>query len=132
MQVDAAYSKNSLTTNVFYHKMKSRDSFTKELARQKTKIDNSFKATPNQNQNKKPTLESDSSINTISNVENEIPQYVKRNLKYHGQKLEQPSPAVTTGVSHSNGLTLHSAFYSQIKGNNNSHVKFHPLSKEVL
>ena len=88
--MDTAYSKNSLTTNVFYHKMKSRDSFTKELARQKTKIDNSFKATPNQNQNKKPTLESDSSINTISksgagvgkSVRNEILQYVKINLKY--------------------------------------------------
>ena len=75
---------------MFYHKMKSRDSFIKELARQKTKIDNAFKATPNQNQNEKSTLESDSSINTISksgagvgkSVRNEILQYVKINLKY--------------------------------------------------
>ena len=75
---------------MFYHKMKSRDFFIKELARQKTKIDNAFKATPNQNQNEKSTLESDSSINTISksgagvgkSVRNEILQYVKINLKY--------------------------------------------------
>lgn len=47
---------------MFYHKMKSRDSFIKELARQKTKIDNAFKAKPNE----KYTFESDASSSVIS------------------------------------------------------------------
>ena len=71
--------------NVFYHKMKNRDSVIKELARQKTKINNGFKAKSIQNQNKKSTLENDSSINTVSKIGagvgksfiNVIPQYVK-------------------------------------------------------
>ena len=66
---------------------------------------------------------------------NVIPPYVKRNLKYHGQELEQPSTVVIASTSyvasHINGLTLHSAFDLQIKGNNSS-VKFCILCKEAL
>lgn len=49
-------------------------------------------------------------------------------------KVTATFPAVTTstGASHGNGLTLHSTFHSQIKGNNNSHIKFRPLCKEAL
>ena len=66
LQVDTAYSRNSLMVNVFYHEMKSRDFFIEEIARQKTKIDSAFKAKLHQNENEKSSLEIDSSINTIS------------------------------------------------------------------
>ena len=65
-----------------------------------------------------------------------IIEYVKRNFKCHGQTLEQSTYIVTafTGkaASHLNGLTIHSAFHSQINGNNNSNAKFCPPCKEVL
>ena len=49
-------------------------------------------------------------------------------------KVTATFTAVTTSTraSHGNGLTLHSTFHSQIKGNNNSHIKFRPLCKEAL
>ena len=52
--------------NIFYQKMKSRNSFTKELARQKIKIDTAFKVKPTQNQNEKSTIESNSTNKAIS------------------------------------------------------------------
>ena len=59
---------------------------------------------------------------------NVITEYVKRNLKYHGQKLEQPSNAViaSTGktASHINGLILHLAFHLQINVDNNTNANF--------
>ena len=36
---------------MFYHKMKSKDFLIKELTKQKTKIDNGFKAKSDQNRN---------------------------------------------------------------------------------
>ena len=67
---------------------------------------------------------------------NVITEYVKRNLKYHGQKLEQPSNAViaSTGkaASHINGLILHLAFHLQINVDNNSNAKYGLPFKEVL
>lgn len=67
---------------------------------------------------------------------NVITEYVKRNLKYHGQKIEQPSTVVTSftgkAVSHINRLTLHSASHLQINRNNKIHVKFRLPCKKVL
>ena len=50
---------------MFYYETKSRGSLMKEIAWQKAKIDDDFKAEPNQNQNEKSTFESDLSNNTI-------------------------------------------------------------------
>ena len=67
---------------------------------------------------------------------NVITEYVQRNLKNHGQKLEQSSIVVTAstskGSSHINGLTLRTAFHLQINGNNQVNVKFRPSFKDVL
>ena len=52
--------------NIFYQEMKNSNSFTKELARQKIKIDTAFKVKPTQNQNEKSTFESNSSNKAIS------------------------------------------------------------------
>lgn len=49
---------------------------------------------------------------------NAISVYVKKNLTYHRQRLEQPSIVSTASTGrlacHINGLTLHSAFHLQI------------------
>lgn len=47
---------------MFYHEIKSKHSFMKELARQKTKINNAFKTRPNGNQNEKWTFKVTHSI----------------------------------------------------------------------
>ena len=52
--------------NMFLREMKSRNSLTKELPTQKTKIDHAFTAKRNQNQSVKHMFESDSSSNAIS------------------------------------------------------------------
>ena len=62
LQLDTAHSKNNLTADMFYHEIKSKHSFMKELARQKTKINNAFKTRPNGNQNEKWTFKVTHSI----------------------------------------------------------------------
>ena len=66
-QVDKVHDKNRLTASMSFREMKSSDSLVKELATQKTKIDNAFKKKPNQNQNGKPLFESDPSNNIVFN-----------------------------------------------------------------
>ena len=67
---------------------------------------------------------------------NVITEYAKRNLKFHGQNLDQPSIVVTASTgkaaSHINGLTLHSAFHLQVNGNFQKNADFRPPSKELL
>ena len=64
--MDTAYSKNIVMANSYFYEVKSRDSLTKEPDRLKAKLDNACKAKPNQDQNKKPLLDSDSFNNAIS------------------------------------------------------------------
>ena len=65
-----------------------------------------------------------------------ITEYVKRDLKYHCQKLQQPSKPITAATgntaSHINGLILHLALHLQTNGNNNSTAKFGQPFKEIL
>lgn len=64
LQVHTAYRKHSLMSSMFFQEIKNRDSLIRELARHK--IDNAFKAKPNQNQNVKSMFESNPSHNAIS------------------------------------------------------------------
>lgn len=55
---------------------------------------------------------------------NAVAEYVKRNFRYHGHKLEKRSIIVTVSTVNAtslvNGLTLHSVFHLQINENNSN------------
>ena len=66
-------------SSMFFQDIKNRDSLIRELARHK--IDNAFKAKPNQNQNVKSMFESNPSHNAISkSTKNKLPHKLPSDL----------------------------------------------------